>query len=160
MLAKAPPQLIRTHKHTSLAAALFPEHQYWQIITQLHYLHRYCTERCRVQLSSAALPIFSETGVCVRPATSNRCLLLLLLLLLLFLLLLLLLLVLLHLLVPLQICPAVVSALLDIFSISNILQYSYMCRKYIKVHVYNHFARPSEKYCMTQSKILCMTNRG
>ena len=31
---------------------------------------------------------------------------------------------------------------------------------YIKVHVYNHFARSSEKYCLTQSKILCMTNHG
>ena len=32
MLAKAPPQLIRTHKHTSLAAALFPEHQYCKLL--------------------------------------------------------------------------------------------------------------------------------
>ena len=28
------------------------------------------------------------------------------------------------------------------------------------MHVYNHFARSSEEYCVTQSKILCMTNRG
>ena len=35
-----------------------------------------------------------------------------------------------------------------------------MYRKYFKLHVYNHFTWSSEKYCMTQSKILCMANHG
>ena len=127
----SPPHLIRPSNTLRWQLHYFPSTNIANYYTAALFARILHGAAAHATLSSAALPIFSETGVCVRPATSNRCLLLLLLLLflLLFLLLLLLLLLLqlllllllLQLLVPLQICPAVVSALLDIHSISKIL---------------------------------------